>query len=161
MTIGTALPDEKLNPEDMRGKDTILEDEDAVKYRKFIGIFSRDKLLPYFKNQRAEFIKLGAGISSGRDVAFGEFFAWYYNAMANAVAETLAAEPAHHAAGKALYLRGQSSAVSSRVANNSKIEWTDATWNPVRGCTKISPGCAHCYAETFAERFRGVPGTPL
>ncbi len=42
----------------------------------------------------------------------------------------------------------------------SKIEWTDATWNPVRGCTKISSGCAHCYAETFAERFRGVPGHP-
>src|SRR5262245_875603 len=42
----------------------------------------------------------------------------------------------------------------------SKIEWTDATWNPVRGCTKISPGCAHCYAATFAERFRGVPGHP-
>jgi len=46
------------------------------------------------------------------------------------------------------------------MADNSKIEWTDATWNPVRGCTKISPGCAHCYAETFAERFRGVPGHP-
>lgn len=43
---------------------------------------------------------------------------------------------------------------------DSKIEWTDATWNPVRGCTKISPGCKHCYAETFAERFRGVPGHP-
>ncbi len=42
----------------------------------------------------------------------------------------------------------------------SKIEWTDATWNPVRGCTKISPGCAHCYAEIFAERFRGVKGHP-
>lgn len=46
------------------------------------------------------------------------------------------------------------------MSANSKIEWTDATWNPVRGCTKISPGCAHCYAETFAERFRGVPGHP-
>jgi protein gp37 len=43
---------------------------------------------------------------------------------------------------------------------DSKIEWTDATWNPVRGCTKISPGCKHCYAEVFAERFRGVPGHP-
>ncbi|MBL8821704.1 MAG: phage Gp37/Gp68 family protein [Planctomycetia bacterium] len=43
---------------------------------------------------------------------------------------------------------------------SSTIEWTDATWNPVRGCTKISPGCKHCYAETFAERFRGVPGHP-
>ena len=42
----------------------------------------------------------------------------------------------------------------------SAIEWTDATWNPVRGCTKISPGCRHCYAETFAERFRGVKGHP-
>src|SRR3990172_6327366 len=46
------------------------------------------------------------------------------------------------------------------MSDNSKIEWTDATWNPVRGCTKVSPGCAHCYAETFAERFRGVPGHP-
>jgi protein gp37 len=44
------------------------------------------------------------------------------------------------------------------MSDRSPIEWTDATWNPVRGCTKISPGCAHCYAETFAERFRGVPG---
>src|SRR6202050_44542 len=43
---------------------------------------------------------------------------------------------------------------------NSHIEWTDATWNPVRGYTKISPGCKHCYAETFAERFRGVKGHP-
>lgn len=43
----------------------------------------------------------------------------------------------------------------------STIEWTDATWNPVRGCTKISPGCKHCYAERFAERFRGVPGHPF
>lgn len=42
----------------------------------------------------------------------------------------------------------------------STIEWTDATWNPVRGCTKISDGCKHCYAETFAERFRGVKGHP-
>ena len=46
------------------------------------------------------------------------------------------------------------------MSTNSKIEWTDATWNPVRGCTKVSPGCANCYAETFAERFRGVPGHP-
>jgi protein gp37 len=42
----------------------------------------------------------------------------------------------------------------------SEIEWTDATWNPVRGCTKVSAGCKNCYAETFAERFRGVPGHP-
>lgn len=42
----------------------------------------------------------------------------------------------------------------------STIEWTEATWNPVTGCTEVSPGCAHCYAKTFAERFRGVPGHP-
>lgn len=46
------------------------------------------------------------------------------------------------------------------MVNKSKIEWTNITWNPVRGCTKISPGCKHCYASTFAERFRGVPGHP-
>lgn len=46
------------------------------------------------------------------------------------------------------------------MSDRSTIEWTDATWNPVRGCTKISPGCKHCYAETFAERFRGVRGHP-
>jgi protein gp37 len=44
---------------------------------------------------------------------------------------------------------------------DTKIEWTDATWNPVRGCSKVSPGCKHCYAERFAERFRGVPGHPF
>ena len=46
------------------------------------------------------------------------------------------------------------------LSDKSKIEWTDATWNPVRGCQKISPGCKHCYAEAFAERFRGVAGHP-
>ena len=46
------------------------------------------------------------------------------------------------------------------MSDRSSIEWTEATWNPVTGCTKVSPGCAHCYAETFAERFRGVSGHP-
>ncbi len=46
------------------------------------------------------------------------------------------------------------------MSSQTSIEWTDSTWNPVRGCSKISPGCLHCYAETFAERFRGVPGHP-
>jgi protein gp37 len=47
------------------------------------------------------------------------------------------------------------------VSANSAIEWTEATWNPVRGCTKVSPGCKNCYAETFAERWRGIPGHPF
>lgn len=46
------------------------------------------------------------------------------------------------------------------VKSKSGIEWTDVTWNPSRGCREVSPGCAHCYAKTFAERFRGVPGHP-
>jgi len=46
------------------------------------------------------------------------------------------------------------------MAQQSSIEWTEATWNPVTGCTQVSPGCGHCYAKTFAERFRGVPGHP-
>jgi protein gp37 len=44
------------------------------------------------------------------------------------------------------------------MSSTSTIEWTDASWNPVRGCTKISPGCKNCYAKTFAERWRGVAG---
>jgi protein gp37 len=47
------------------------------------------------------------------------------------------------------------------MSDRSATEWTDATWNPVRGCTKVSPGCKHCYAEAFAERFRAVPGHPF
>jgi|SRR5947209_5486993 len=46
------------------------------------------------------------------------------------------------------------------MSDKSTIEWTDATWNPVTGCTRVSPGCDHCYALTFAERFRGVPNHP-
>ena len=46
------------------------------------------------------------------------------------------------------------------MADNSPIEWTEATWNPVTGCDQISPGCAHCYAKAFAERWRGIPGHP-
>lgn len=47
------------------------------------------------------------------------------------------------------------------VAQTTTIEWTDATWNPVTGCTKISAGCDNCYAERFSERFRGVPNHPF
>ena len=52
------------------------------------------------------------------------------------------------------------------TTHGTGIEWTHVpgykgeTWNPVRGCTKVSPGCKNCYAETFAERWRGIPGHP-
>jgi protein gp37 len=42
------------------------------------------------------------------------------------------------------------------MATNSHIEWTDATWNPVTGCTKVSPGCKHCYAERLAKRLKAM-----
>lgn len=42
------------------------------------------------------------------------------------------------------------------MANNSKIEWTESTWNPITGCTKISPGCKHCYAERLALRLKAM-----
>lgn len=44
------------------------------------------------------------------------------------------------------------------MSDQSGIEWTEATWNPVTGCDQVSPGCAHCYAKTFAERWQGIPG---
>jgi protein gp37 len=47
------------------------------------------------------------------------------------------------------------------MAGYTAIEWTDATWNPVSGCTKLSRGCDNCYAERIAERFRGVPRHPF
>jgi len=92
VTIGTSLADDKPTPDELRGKVTMLEEAEARKYRAFIGVFSRDKLLPYFKNRREEFLKLGLLMSSGRDIAFGEFFAWYYNTIANAVTDALVAD---------------------------------------------------------------------
>src|SRR5215208_6671936 len=47
------------------------------------------------------------------------------------------------------------------MAGTTQIEWTDATWNPVTGCSKITRGCEFCYAERFSERFRNVKGHPF
>ncbi|WP_032375997.1 DUF5131 family protein [Rhodococcoides fascians] len=46
------------------------------------------------------------------------------------------------------------------MGDKTGIEWTDATWNPVTGCTKVSPGCDHCYAESIAHRFAGTKSYP-
>ncbi len=46
------------------------------------------------------------------------------------------------------------------MAQNTSIEWTEVTWNPITGCTKISPGCMHCYAERMAYRFAGRNSFP-
>ena len=55
--------------------------------------------------------------------------------------------------------RGGTAVDGLTVGDHSAIEWTDATWNPVTGCTKISPGCKHCYAERLAERLQAM-GNP-
>jgi protein gp37 len=47
------------------------------------------------------------------------------------------------------------------MAESTQIEWTDSTWNPVTGCSKITAGCDFCYAKRFSERFRGVAGHPF
>lgn len=47
------------------------------------------------------------------------------------------------------------------MSDGTAIEWTDATWNPVTGCTKITRGCDNCYAARFAERWRGIAGHPF
>ena len=47
------------------------------------------------------------------------------------------------------------------MSDKTAIEWTDATWNPVTGCTKVTRGCDNCYAERIAERFRGTPAHPF
>ncbi len=47
-----------------------------------------------------------------------------------------------------------------KMSDKSAIEWTNSTWNPITGCMRVSPGCDHCYALAFAERFRGVTGHP-
>jgi len=91
ITIGPTLPTEKLNVDDLRGKAVVLDEADARKYRSFIGIFTRDKLLPYFKSHRAELLKQAGLLQAGRYVAFAQVFAWYYDAMANGVTDALVA----------------------------------------------------------------------
>ena len=71
----------------------ILDETESRRMRSFVNIFCKDKLLPYFKSQRNEMMKVGAQMSSARYSAFGEFLAWYYNQIANnAVDEIVAAK---------------------------------------------------------------------
>jgi hypothetical protein len=91
ITIGTTLSTEKLNVDDLRGKAVVLDEAEARKYRAFIGIFTRDKLLPYFKSHRPELLKQAGLVYAGRYVAFAQVFAWYYDAIANGVTDNLVA----------------------------------------------------------------------
>jgi hypothetical protein len=89
VTIGKSLASERLHVADLRGKASVYDEADARRYRTFISVLSRDKLLPFFKSRRAEFLKLGPILKSGRYVAFAEFFAWYYHAIVNSTVDNL------------------------------------------------------------------------
>lgn len=89
VSIGETLPEERLNPEDLRGKASVYDEAEARKYRTFVSVFSRDKMLPFFKTRRNDILKLGAQIEAGRRIAATEFFAWYYFTVANGVVKNL------------------------------------------------------------------------
>jgi DNA-binding MarR family transcriptional regulator len=89
VSIGPELPEARLDVGDLRGNASVYDGEEARRYRSFIGVFSRDKLLPFFKSRRSEFLKLSSMMSSGRYIAFAEFFAWYYNLIVNGTADEL------------------------------------------------------------------------
>jgi hypothetical protein len=91
ITIGGSLPADKLNADDLRGKAVVLDEAEARKYRAFIGIFTRDKLLPYFKSRRPEFLKEAQLVQAGRYVAFAQVFAWFYDVIANGITDSLVA----------------------------------------------------------------------
>jgi hypothetical protein len=90
VSIGPELPDDRPEADDLRGQATVYDDKDAVQYRRFIGTFTRDYLLPYFKNHRQELLAQSAKTSLSY-VAFQSFFAWYYNTIAMGVVDDLVA----------------------------------------------------------------------
>jgi len=94
VTIGARLTTDRPTMDDIRAnRGMILDEAESRRLRSFVAIFCRDKLLPYFKANRNEMIKVGAQMSSGKYSAFGEFLAWYYNQIANnAVEEIVAAK---------------------------------------------------------------------
>lgn len=101
VSIGT-LPAVRPSLDQIRsGRGMILDEAESRRFRSFVNIFCKDKLLPYFKSNRSDLIKVAAQMSSSKYSAFGEFLAWYYNQLANNVAEELVASrriqaPADH-----------------------------------------------------------------
>jgi hypothetical protein len=92
VTIGSGIPNERVTLDQIRAQGgMVLEQEEANRLRRFVAVFARDRLLPYFRKTRADFLRVAALAESSRYAAFGEFFAWYYNQMVNAVAEEFVA----------------------------------------------------------------------
>ncbi len=94
VTVGPMLAGVRPTMNEIRAsRSMILDETESRRLRSFVNIFCKDKLLPYFKSQRNEMMRVGAQMSSARYSAFGEFLAWYYNQIANnAVDEIVAAK---------------------------------------------------------------------
>jgi len=91
VAIGAGLPKDRITLEQLRSSNgMVLDEAEARRFRSFIAIFTRDKLLPHFKKNRAEFLKTLNLIDAGRYVSVSEAFAWYYDQMANGAAQQLA-----------------------------------------------------------------------
>jgi hypothetical protein len=91
VSIGSEFSQTRLTLDQIRSAHgMVLDQAEARRLRSFTAIFCRDKLLPYFKKNRADLLKLASQVESGRYTAFEEFFAWYYNRMVNTIAAQLA-----------------------------------------------------------------------
>jgi hypothetical protein len=92
VTVGQMLPASRPTMSDIRtSRGMILDEAESRRFRSFIAIFCKDKLLPYFKTTRSDLVKVGALMSSARYTAFGEFLAWYYNQIANNTVDDIVA----------------------------------------------------------------------
>lgn len=90
VSIGTGLAKDRATLEQLRAvKGMLLDDAEARRFRSFVAIFSREKLLPFFKKNRSDFLKALDLLDAGRYVSVSEAFSWYYDQMANAAAEQL------------------------------------------------------------------------
>jgi hypothetical protein len=91
VTIGPVLPEARVSLDQIRGAHgMILEQQEARRFRSFIALLCRDKLLPFFKRNRPDLLKVAGLAESGRYVSFEDFFAWYYDVMVNTIASELA-----------------------------------------------------------------------
>jgi hypothetical protein len=92
VTVGDSLPMIRPGLDEIRaGHGMILDEAESRRFRSFVAIFCKDRLLPYFKANRNELIKVATLMSSSRYSSFGEFLAWYYNQIANNTVDEIVA----------------------------------------------------------------------
>jgi hypothetical protein len=93
VSIGSSLPEERMTLEKLRAANgMVLEEAEARRFRSFVSVFTRDKLLPYFKKNRAEYLKVLNLLEAGKYVRVSDAFAWFYDQLANGVAAELTRE---------------------------------------------------------------------